>query len=999
VAFSPIRYIRFDPFVLDLRVRELSKNGIKLRVPDQSIQVLAMLLEHPGEMVSRENLYATLWPNGTIVDFDNSINGAIRRLRQVLDDSAEEPRFIETLPRRGYRFIFPVDSPEAVESNPFTEQRIAHFLLLRKLGEGARGIVYQAEDTNLGRSVAVKCLRTEFVEDELALARFRRESQTAASLNHPNICTVHEIGVDRGLPFIVMEYVSGRSLDHLIESDQIPVDTALSYAIQITEALAKAHSHGVVHRDIKPANIMVAEGGALKLLDFGLAKVLSTQPTERQPPVGNDSLTIEATFVGTVQYMAPEQLDGRRPDERTDIFALGAVIYEMLTGRKVFDGDTQASQIAAVLTHEIPPCIQLRPATPPELSRVVATCLAKDPQERWQTAAEVLRELRGIAAGLQAPITRERDPQRPSTIGRLQDREWTRPTIAFLFSVVLLIALIGSIFYMHARSHVRLSIEAAHLFKLTDNGAAEIVAIAPDGHYVAYTKRHGEKVGIWLRQITGNPIVESGIGILEPDTLGIWGLTFSPNGNYLYFIRELRREPFSKYLYTMPTFGGSVQLVLPDVHSPISFSPDGREFVFERNLGRKGVEIRISDTHGSKQRLLTTIATADTAVYHPGPSWSPDGKAIAVPVLIAGVGWNLEIIDVTNGSVQDIYSNPLPIGRPIWLSDRDTLLFPRVNSEIRRGELWTIQVSKRRARRLTNDLTDYSPRVDVTRDGLTAAATASTWLFNIWTYDSPDLANGRQITSGEVPMLAVVEMSEGVAVSISQDGHVYVIKNDGRERSLLTSERGSEPLDACGNAVVFGHGSKFTRIDANGASTALPVLDGIVIGGCTPDGKSIIYVTSKEPQKLVRVPIGSKVAVELSKIEGSVVAGRLAISPDGRYAAYVSIEQGPSARWMAIVAPLTGGPPVTSFTVPGGIRELSWAPNGQALQYLMTQDGATNIWEHPLNRGAPRQITHFKTGLIFAFSWSADHKRLLMTRGTINDDIVIFDFHNNVAHT
>jgi DNA-binding winged helix-turn-helix (wHTH) protein/predicted Ser/Thr protein kinase len=283
----PVRFVRFGRFQLDLRAGELRRNGIKVRVPDQSIKVLAMLVENPGDVVTREELHQKLWPNGTIVEFDRSINAAIKRLRQALEDSAEEPKFIETLPRRGYRFLVSVEHADAtgpfVVSKPepaadgFEGQTISHYRMAKRLGKGGMGVVYRAEDLRLGRSVALKFLSEELSDDPRALERFEREARAASALNHPNICTVHEVGEHDGVPFIVMEYLTGKSLDQLIGRQGLAVKDVLNYAVQISDALGRAHAAGITHRDLKPSNIMVSREGLVKVLDFGLAKVRSAE--------------------------------------------------------------------------------------------------------------------------------------------------------------------------------------------------------------------------------------------------------------------------------------------------------------------------------------------------------------------------------------------------------------------------------------------------------------------------------------------------------------------------------------------------------------------------------------------------------------------------------------------------------------------------------------------------------------------------------------------------
>ena len=251
------------------------------------------------------------------------------------------------------------------------------------------GEVYRARDTRLDRIVAIKVLPTHLADRAELRERFEREARTIASLNHPHICTLYDIGHQDGTDFLVMEYLEGETLAQRLVKGPLPLEQVLQYAIEIADALDKAHRKGVTHRDLKPGNIMLTKSGT-KLLDFGLAKLKQEAAPANVPlselPTANDPLTAQGTIVGTLQYMAPEQLEGKEVDARTDIFAFGAVVYEMATGKKAFEGKSQASVIAAILKSDPPPMSSLQPMTPPALDRVVKKCLAKEPDERWQSA-------------------------------------------------------------------------------------------------------------------------------------------------------------------------------------------------------------------------------------------------------------------------------------------------------------------------------------------------------------------------------------------------------------------------------------------------------------------------------------------------------------------------------------------------------------------------------------------------------------------------------------
>ena len=418
---EPRQRVQFAEFALDLRTGELWRDGEKLALSYQSFQILAALLERHGEMVTRENLVKRLWASDVFVDFEGSLNKAIKRLREALHDAADQPRFIETLPRRGYRFIAPVTRAQdpSAETKGLVGKKVSHYRVLEVIGGGGMGLVYKAEDVKLGRRVALKFLPEDLAGDPLALRRFEREAQTASSLNHPNICTIYEFGEHEGQPFIVMELLEGDILRESIpkagdssggERAHLPLQRLLDVAIQITDGLEAAHRKGIIHRDIKPANIFLTTGGQAKILDFGLAK-LATTPAEAGPEIANEhvektaragqpspagadaSLSSAGATMGTAGYMSPEQVRGDKLDARTDLFSFGLVLYEMATGRRAFVGDTAATLRDAILNDTPVPVHELNSTLPPKLEIIINKALQKDRQLRYQSAAEVRADL------------------------------------------------------------------------------------------------------------------------------------------------------------------------------------------------------------------------------------------------------------------------------------------------------------------------------------------------------------------------------------------------------------------------------------------------------------------------------------------------------------------------------------------------------------------------------------------------------------------------------
>jgi eukaryotic-like serine/threonine-protein kinase len=371
--------------------------------------------------------------------------------------------------------------------------------ILSPLGAGGMGEVYRARDTRLDRFVAVKVLPEHLAADPELRERFEREARAVSSLNHPHICTLHDIGVQDGVSFLVMELLEGEPLADRLAKGRLPVNEALRYAVQIADALDKAHRHGVVHRDLKPGNVMVTKSGA-KLLDFGLAKasrpaIVSSPNTGlgmTATPTLTAPLTQQGSILGTLQYMSPEQLEGREADARCDIFAFGAMVYEMVAGRRAFDGKSQVSILAAIVDHDPAPLSSAQPAAPPLLDHLVKTCLAKDPDERWQTMADVLIQLRLIgdpslsatAAGVRGAETRRRAWIWRSAAGALT-----------LLSAALLTALIIGRPQQPERRRVVFQLDAA-----TSNSPLHI-ALSPDGTRLVWVTQTDKGAGLAMRAL------------------------------------------------------------------------------------------------------------------------------------------------------------------------------------------------------------------------------------------------------------------------------------------------------------------------------------------------------------------------------------------------------------------------------------------------------------------------------------------------------------------
>jgi serine/threonine-protein kinase len=507
--------------------------------------------------------------------------------------------------------------------------------ILSLIGAGGMGEVYKARDPRLERIVAIKVLPAHLADRPELRERFEREARTVAGLQHPNICVLHDIGRQDGTDFLVMEYLEGETLAQRLQSPDrkggvavgLPLDQVLKYAVEISDALDKAHRNGVTHRDIKPGNIMITKGGS-KILDFGLAKLKQeAAPAELSPsqiPTAGASLTQHGALLGTMQYMAPEQVEGdvEAVDARTDIFAFGATVYEMATGKKAFAGKSQASLIAAIMSSDPPPMSTLQPMAPPALDRLVKQCLAKEPDERWQTAADLCRELKWIAqsggqAGMPAPL-------RAPAAAR-----WRRALPASVAAAIAL-ALGIAIGARIPKPPIEAAPSPAHLvipLPPGDRFPSTIgylpVAFSPDGHTLVYSASHNGTRQLFLRGMDSQgaePI---------PGTEGGETPFFSPDGQWIGFFAGAK-------LKKVPLAGGPPLTICDSgANNGAAWGPDGT-IVF--SPGSSSGLVRVSAA-GGKPEPLTTLDRAQGEVGHRWPQFLPGGKAVLFSIR-AGRGWD-----------------------------------------------------------------------------------------------------------------------------------------------------------------------------------------------------------------------------------------------------------------------------------------------------------------------------------------------------------------------
>ncbi|HEY3138243.1 MAG TPA: protein kinase [Blastocatellia bacterium] len=919
----------------------------------------------------------------------------------------------------------------ADEHNNLVGRHLGHFKILSRIGRGGMGEVYLAQDSRLGRRVALKLLPAIYTRDEDRLSRFALEARSASALNHPNIVTIFDVGEVERVHFIATEYVEGETIRSAINRGGISLLEMLDIGAQASSALAAAHAAGIIHRDIKPENIMLRPDRYVKVLDFGLAK-LTERPiiTETAPTVRRVE-TDPGTVLGTAYYMSPEQARGITVDARTDIFSLGIVLYEMITGCLPFDGQTTSDVVASILKTDPEPLATHAPDVPQELQRIVSKSLRKDREERYQTAKDLMVDLRSLrqeleleakaqqrtspsadrksAAGLGTGATLtvetadalERRTSSAEIIIAEIKRHRKGVAIALSIAAVIIAGILYWVYTLVGRQKPATPFQAMKITRLTSSGNATEAAISPDGKYVFYVIQEAGKQSLWLKQAATGSNVQIGA---PAEGLSYRAPSFSRDGNYIYYLRIERNEPRGT-LYQMPVLGGEpkkllVEVSIQDTGSSYSFSPDGKQLALIRLNAAFNRSLVVLNPDGTGERELASRSLPN---YLAGAAWSPDGRIVAcVEGSFSGAtsGGYKSFLEVR---VEDGNQKPISTqkwGRVLafsWLPDMSGLVAAAVEN-VGTSQLWHVPYSGGIAQRITNDLNGYEG-VSLTSDGKAVATAWTDYSSSIWIAPAGDTSRAKKVTSSSgdykelswTPDAKIVYQSAESGIS-----DIWIINSDGSGRRQLTSDGSSYqfPISSPDGRYIISTASRgkqtiqsLWRLNGDGGNP-LELVKGSALMDFTPDSRWVVYYQhSSEGARLWRVSIDGGDPVQLTFKDN---AARPSVSPDGKLIACNYMVTEPNSRFRIAILSIDGGEPIKIFDIPTfPIREIRWTPDGSAVAYISTRDGVSNIWGQPIDGSPARQLTDFKSDFIYSFNWSRDGKQLALSRGPRTSDVVL----------